>query len=178
MIGPPAAEDEVDRATVRQLADALAASAGVHAVADAAAGAVPASGRRRAPAGRWCAGCAGCGPTRCAGCTSSGAAGHRRGVHRRRAAHLAAGGRRRAEVGGRAVACARSPPGPPRRCPPVWAPALTTAARSRLGDLPDALDRAVASTDLGTDRTPLWWRAVGLLQWLLARWPRWPGWAG
>ena len=29
MIGPPAAEDEVDRATVRQLTDALAASAGV-----------------------------------------------------------------------------------------------------------------------------------------------------
>ena len=46
MIGPPAAEDEVDRATVRQLADALAASAGVPAVADATAGAVPASGRR------------------------------------------------------------------------------------------------------------------------------------
>jgi len=35
MIGPPAAEDEVDRATVRQLSDALAASAGVPAVAAA-----------------------------------------------------------------------------------------------------------------------------------------------
>ena len=40
-------------------------------------------------------------------------------------------------------------PGPRRRCPDVWAPALNTAARSRVGDLPDALDRAVARTDLG-----------------------------
>jgi hypothetical protein len=50
--------------------------------------------------------------------------------------------------------------------PPVWAPALTNAARSRLADLPDALDRAVAKTDLGVSRTPLWWRAVGALQWI------------
>jgi hypothetical protein len=48
----------------------------------------------------------------------------------------------------------------------VWAPALTNASRSRINDLPDALDRAVARTDIGADRTPLWWRAVGLLQWL------------
>jgi hypothetical protein len=44
---------------------------------------------------------------------------------------------------------------------------LTSAARSRAGDLPDALDRAIAQTDLGMARKPLWWRAVGLLQWLL-----------
>jgi GTP-binding protein EngB required for normal cell division len=34
--------------------------------------------------------------------------------------------------------------------------------------LADRLDRAVAATELGPDRTPLWQRAVGGLQWLLA----------
>jgi hypothetical protein len=50
--------------------------------------------------------------------------------------------------------------------PEVWAPALSTAARSRSADLPDALDRAIAKTDLA-DRTPFWWRVIGGLQWLL-----------
>jgi hypothetical protein len=49
--------------------------------------------------------------------------------------------------------------------PAVWAPPLNAAARSRIADLPDALDRAVAKTDLGISRKPFWWRAVGLLQW-------------
>ena len=44
---------------------------------------------------------------------------------------------------------------------------MTAAARSRLGDLPDALDRAIAGTDLGLDRRPLWWRVVGGVQWLV-----------
>ncbi|SCG61402.1 GTP-binding protein EngB required for normal cell division [Micromonospora coxensis] len=51
--------------------------------------------------------------------------------------------------------------------PAPWPEAVTTAARSRLGDLPDALDRAVAGTDLGMDRRPVWWRLVGGLQWLV-----------
>ncbi|MEV5821362.1 GTPase [Micromonospora harpali] len=51
--------------------------------------------------------------------------------------------------------------------PDPWATAVTTAARSRLGDLPDALDRAVAQTDLGLDRRPAWWRIVGGMQWLV-----------
>ncbi|MEH0982337.1 GTPase [Micromonospora sp. CPCC 205556] len=51
--------------------------------------------------------------------------------------------------------------------PAPWQSAVTTAARSRLNDLPDALDRAVAGTDLGMDRRPLWWRLVGGLQRLL-----------
>jgi GTP-binding protein EngB required for normal cell division len=34
--------------------------------------------------------------------------------------------------------------------------------------LADRLDRAVAGTDLGPDRIPLWQRGVGALQWLLA----------
>jgi GTP-binding protein EngB required for normal cell division len=51
--------------------------------------------------------------------------------------------------------------------PAPWATAVTTAARARLGDLPDALDGAVAGTDLGLDRRPAWWRVVGAVQWLV-----------
>ncbi len=62
--------------------------------------------------------------------------------------------------------------------PAPWPTAARSAARLREADLPDALDRAVARTDLGLDRRPLWWRLVGGLQWLLdARGGRrrWPG---
>jgi hypothetical protein len=52
--------------------------------------------------------------------------------------------------------------------PEPWPDTVRAAARSRSDDLPDALDRAVATTDLGLDRKPVWWRAVGLLQVLLA----------
>ncbi|MGC5017421.1 GTPase [Micromonospora sp. DT47] len=51
--------------------------------------------------------------------------------------------------------------------PAPWPGAVTSAARSRLADLPDALDRAVAGADLGMDRRPVWWRIVGGLQWLV-----------
>ncbi|MFG2047848.1 GTPase [Micromonospora sp. NPDC048935] len=51
--------------------------------------------------------------------------------------------------------------------PAAWPGAVTSAARSRLGDLPDALDRTIAGTDLGLGRRPLWWRFVGGVQWLV-----------
>ncbi|WP_433128079.1 GTPase [Micromonospora sp. CA-240977] len=51
--------------------------------------------------------------------------------------------------------------------PGAWPGAVTSAARSRLGDLPDALDRTIAGTDLGLGRRPLWWRLVGGVQWLV-----------
>ncbi|MEU1590279.1 GTPase [Micromonospora sp. NPDC005710] len=51
--------------------------------------------------------------------------------------------------------------------PADWPGAVTSAARSRLGDLPDALDRSIAGTDLGLDRRPLWWRIVGGVQWFV-----------
>jgi len=51
--------------------------------------------------------------------------------------------------------------------PAPWPTAARSAARLREADLPDALDGAVARTDLGLDRRPLWWRLVGGLQWLL-----------
>jgi GTP-binding protein EngB required for normal cell division len=52
--------------------------------------------------------------------------------------------------------------------PDPWPDTVRDAARSRAADLTDALDRAVATTDLGLTRRPLWWRAVGGLQALLA----------
>ncbi|MER7276835.1 GTPase [Dactylosporangium sp. NPDC000244] len=50
--------------------------------------------------------------------------------------------------------------------PEPWPAAITDASRSRVDDVPDALDVAVASADLGLARRPAWWRAVGALQWL------------
>jgi GTP-binding protein EngB required for normal cell division len=50
---------------------------------------------------------------------------------------------------------------------PPWAAAVRRASVSRLPDLNDALDKAVVGTDLGVARTPVWWRLVRMLQWLL-----------
>ena len=50
---------------------------------------------------------------------------------------------------------------------PPWQAAVRRASVSRLPDLNDALDKAVAGTDLGVSRTPVWWRLVRVLQWLL-----------
>jgi energy-coupling factor transporter ATP-binding protein EcfA2 len=50
--------------------------------------------------------------------------------------------------------------------PPVWQEAVLGAARSNLDNVPDALDVAVAQTDLGVPRKRFWWQAVGLLQWI------------
>ncbi|KUL26431.1 GTPase family protein [Actinoplanes awajinensis] len=165
MMGPPAAEDEVDRATVRQLTETLSASAGVPAVADATAAAYR---HRAAAATGW--------PLV-------------RGLRRLRPdplrkLHLAgevktdgvstdvvprtslpeADAAQKSAVGlsVRAVADRAAAP-----LPEVWAPALNAAARSRTADLPDALDRAIATTDLAADRRPLWWRVTGILQWVL-----------
>lgn len=53
-----------------------------------------------------------------------------------------------------------------RSLPDPWPAALLTAMRSNSDDLPDALDRAVAETDLGLSRPRFWWRLVNVLQWL------------
>jgi len=50
--------------------------------------------------------------------------------------------------------------------PTPWREPLLAAVRSKMDDLPDALDQAVTRTDLGVSRTRGWWRAVGALQWL------------
>ena len=52
--------------------------------------------------------------------------------------------------------------------PAPWVQSVRRAARARGDDLPDALDRAVVGTDLGVQRRPLWWRAIGVVQLVLA----------
>ncbi|SDT16935.1 50S ribosome-binding GTPase [Friedmanniella luteola] len=48
-----------------------------------------------------------------------------------------------------------------------WVDAVRSAARSGQGELPDALDRAVAGTDLDLAGHRRWWQAVRVLQWVL-----------
>ena len=50
---------------------------------------------------------------------------------------------------------------------PAWTGAIRKASVSRLPDLGDRLDRAVASTDLGADKIPVWAGLVRVLQWAL-----------
>jgi hypothetical protein len=161
LIGPAVAEDAVDRATVRALADSLAASAGVPAVVDATERAY----RHRAvqstgwPLVRWL---------------------RRLRPDPLRRLHLNAhdgdpatpiaatsvpepSAAQRSAVGLAVRGVAERAGGP---LPVPWPAAVTTAARSRLDDLPDALDRAIATTDLGVDRVPVWWRLVGFVQWV------------
>jgi GTP-binding protein EngB required for normal cell division len=52
--------------------------------------------------------------------------------------------------------------------PQVWRDDLRRTVGDSEERLADRLDQAVAGTDLGPDRTPLWQRAAGGLQWLLA----------
>lgn len=51
--------------------------------------------------------------------------------------------------------------------PRGWSNAIKSAARSQHERLPDALDRAVATTDLDVRRHRRWWTLVRVLQWLL-----------
>ena len=51
--------------------------------------------------------------------------------------------------------------------PRGWADACRRAVRSGEGELPDALDRAVAGTDLDLAGHRRWWQAVRVLQWVL-----------
>ncbi len=48
-----------------------------------------------------------------------------------------------------------------------WVRSVRRASTSRFEDLGDRLDRAITTTDLGVSGTPLWCRAVRVLQWLL-----------
>ena len=162
-IGPPAAEDEVDRATVRQLSDALATSAGVPAVAAATASAY----RHRAVASTGWPLVRGVGklrpdPLKRLHLSTDKPSTELEPVPRTSVPEADAAQKSAVGLCVRAVAARAAAP-----IPEVWAPALNAASRSRLGDLPDALDRAVAKTDLGMSRKPIWWTAVGMLQWLL-----------
>lgn len=50
--------------------------------------------------------------------------------------------------------------------PEPWRAAIRRAARASTNALPDAIDQAIASADLGARRNSWWWPVVGLLQWL------------
>ena len=50
--------------------------------------------------------------------------------------------------------------------PAPWPAAVVVAARSRLDELPGALERAIAAADPGTWRASPWSRAVGAARWL------------
>jgi hypothetical protein len=52
--------------------------------------------------------------------------------------------------------------------PQAWRDDLRRTVEASEARLADRLDQVVAGTDLGPDRVPLWQRAVGGLQWLLA----------
>ncbi|CAA9241876.1 MAG: putative ATP-binding membrane protein [uncultured Acidimicrobiales bacterium] len=52
--------------------------------------------------------------------------------------------------------------------PLAWADAVHDEAAARLGTLPARLDASIAATDLGSSRRPVWWRAVGGVQVVLA----------
>ena len=51
--------------------------------------------------------------------------------------------------------------------PSLWQEAVAGAVHRNEASLPDSLDRAVVATDLGADRTPIWWQVIRVLQWLL-----------
>ncbi|HET6919370.1 MAG TPA: YfjP family GTPase [Jiangellaceae bacterium] len=47
-----------------------------------------------------------------------------------------------------------------------WVAAIRSAVNTAADRLPDALDQAVVSADLGVERRPRWWIVVNVLQWL------------
>ena len=146
------------RAGAAELVDALADAAGVPAVVSRRRAVGPPRGRgahRLAAAALDRA--AAPGPA-AAGCTS---ATRRPRTSLPRPGAVAAG--RRSTT---ALRRARDPAG--EGLPQAWRDDLRRTARCREERLADRLDRAVAGTDLGPDRVPLWQRGVGALQWLLA----------
>ncbi|MCT7660805.1 GTPase [Mycobacterium deserti] len=51
--------------------------------------------------------------------------------------------------------------------PAPWPRLVLEAAKSRTAAVPDALDRAVGGAELGTERSPRWWRLIEVIQWVL-----------
>ena len=50
--------------------------------------------------------------------------------------------------------------------PDVWRASIRRAARDAEDTLPDALDQAIAGTDIGAGRGSWWWPVVGIVQWI------------
>ncbi|WP_225233793.1 GTPase [Klenkia terrae] len=85
--------------------------------------------------------------------------------------HLGTGGRSSLpEVGsvqeaGVATAVRRARDAAGEGLPLAWTDDLRATSEVHADRLADRLDRAVSGTDLGSERTPLWQRGVGALQW-------------
>jgi GTP-binding protein EngB required for normal cell division len=159
LVGSPAPSDSIDRDTTATLSDALADSAGVRVVVDATERAY--KFRARASMGwplvRWIRRVR-TDPLRRLrlGITGSSAS---------EASSLPRPDPARRSVASLAVRAIGDRAG--RGLPDPWPAAVTAAARSRTADLPDALDQAVVTTDIGMERERVWWRMVGALQWLV-----------
>lgn len=54
-----------------------------------------------------------------------------------------------------------------RGMPEPWRSTIHDSAHHTAEVLPDVLDSAVMTTDLGTDRIPIWWHLLRFLQWTL-----------
>ncbi|GAB3526149.1 GTPase [Arthrobacter monumenti] len=63
--------------------------------------------------------------------------------------------------------------------PEPWKASIRRASRASQAELPDALDQAIAGTDLRANRKSWWWPVIGLVQWLaLAAAVAGAGWLG
>jgi hypothetical protein len=159
LAGPPVAEDIVDRGSVRTLAGALASAAGVPAMVAAAERAYrhraaetmgwpPARllrRLRRTPAER----------TAEDGWSAQDGLPTAR-VTAAESAHTSAVGMAVRGLAERAG----------QQLPEAWSSAVTKAARSRVAELPDALDRAVGRTEPNLLGNPPWWWVAAAVQWL------------
>jgi hypothetical protein len=187
LVAVPASEADIDRTSVRRLTDALADAAGVPAVVEATeqayrhrAGAMtgwpllqwmrrvrPDPLRRLHVQG---------GPDRSARTPAGGLLPRRRRATAEIVAPTPATslpGSTAAEkaavaLAGRSIAERAAGRGSPNQLPDPWPDAMRAAARSRLDDVPDALDVAIARTDLGLAEQKVWWRVVGGAQWFAA----------
>jgi hypothetical protein len=161
LVGPPPAEDLVNRTATLELTDRLARVAGVTAFTDV----VEASYRRRAaavtgwPPVRWLRRL-GAGPRGGGGPSAvTGPAPAQEGPDR----PVPDGVAMRASVSlvVRAVAGHAG-----AGLPAPWPEVVTTAARSRLDELTGAMDRTITAAASGPDGTPLSWRLIAAAHWL------------
>ncbi len=164
--GPPVGEEAVD-ASARELTEALAAAAGVPAVVDAterayldraarSLGWLPARALRRLRHR----------PHR----DGRGDRGieEGEGAPARSAAADALGAREAALVSPVGLAVRDFAERARQPLPEAWSAAVIRAARSRVTELPGALDRAVRTTGPDLLGSPLWWRVTSVVQWIAA----------
>jgi len=165
LVGPEIAEDAVDRAMVNGLATRRGDSVGASAVASVAAAAYRRRGRQatRWPVARWFSELRP-DPIRRLAATAGVPlpAGGRAPRHRHAAPDPSPAQRSQVDLAIRGLADLVS-----QGLPEPWPGAITAVARSGAASLPDELDRVIRDTNLGTHRTPLWWRITQGVQWLL-----------